>query len=385
MTPSSAMGIIFPNMHDDNIPELVGHRTMASVPFAGRYRMIDFCLSGMASAGMRDIGVIVTQNYQSLMDHLGSGREWDLSSKRGGLVIFPPFGRDSSNTFDGRIEMLASVLDYLQSRTENLLVMSDCDIACNVDYRALINHHLKSGADLTAVYEKGAIEDGMRKDNYTYNISNEGFITDIRINDYRKGTQNLAMNVYVVGRELMISIVHEAMVRGEHHFVRDILSRNLKVYKVSAYEYTGYCARIFDMRSYYHESLRLLEKGNVEKLFPEENPIYTKVRDEAPVRYAIGSKVTKCLVADGCIIEGEAENCLLFRGVRVGKGAKLKNCVIMQGNEIGPGAVLENVVTDKNVVVGAGQSLHGATSFPVFVGKNSNVGGATARLAGAEE
>ena len=370
----SAMGIIFPNIHDESIPELVGHRTMASSPFGGRYRMIDFTLSCFSNAGIRNIGVIVRKNYQSLMGHLGNGREWDLVSKRGGLIIFPPFGRESNTEYRGRIQGLASVMQYLEERTEKLVVMSDSNHAFNLDISALLAAHTASGADITAVYEKSLIKEGMREDNFTFSLDGEGFVNEVRINDYRKGFQNVSMDLYVIGRELLISMVREAMVRGQTKFIADLVAPNLKLYKVLGYEYAGYRARIFDMRSYFEENLRLIDPANLAALFPEKRPILTKVHDEAPVRHAIGSRVEQSILADGCIIEGEVNHSVLFRGVRVGKGATVKNCVIMQGAHIEAGARLENVVADKNVVVRAGQSLTGAANFPVYIGKNSSVG-----------
>lgn len=373
MTPESALGIIFPNMHDDAIPELIAHRTMASVPFAGRYRMIDFCLSGMASTGMRNIGVIVQKNYQSLMDHLGSGREWDLSSKRGGMVIFPPYGRDTGAMDNGRLSSLRSVLAYLEANREQLVVMSDCDNAFNLDFGNLVDTHLASGADVTTVYAKAAIPDGMKRDNITYTLNDEGLVTDVRINDYRKGPQNISMNIYVIGREYLIGVIREAQSRNHTFFERDFLSRNLKMLKVRGYEYTGYRARIYDMRSYFEESLRLLNPANLEKLFPKERAILTKVRDEAPVRYAMDAEANNSLVADGCIIEGVVDNSVVFRGVRIGKGARVKGCVLMQGTEVAAGVVMENVITDKNAVIRPGVNLTGASHYPVFIGKNSVV------------
>lgn len=369
MTNVNAMGIIFANMHDENIPELIARRTMASVPFAGRYRMVDFVLSGMANAGVQNIGVVVRNNYQSLMDHLGNGREWDLSRKRGGLAIFPPSLHDGIKMGPGRIGSLSGVLDYLFHNKDELVVMSDCDTACNLDYSTLIKEHRASGADVTVVYKKAPIPEALLQDNITYVLAEDGYVSEIRINDYKKGMQNLSMNIYVIERELLLNVLKDAMVRGYESFERDILARNLKILKVKGYEHTGYCARISDMQSYFEHNLDLLDQANLESLFPEERPVYTKVRDEAPVRYAIGSKVSNCIVADGCIIEGQVENCVLFRGVRVGKGAKLKNCVIMQGTVIEPDAQMENVVTDKNVKVCEGIALRGAKNFPVFVGK----------------
>lgn len=373
MINARALGIIFPNLHDKHIPELVGHRAMGSIPFAGRYRMIDFCLSGMATAGIQSIGVLAKKNYQSLMDHLGTGREWDLSSKRGGLVLFPPYARDGVEMYSGRIEALASILDFLSGRREELVVMCDCDIAYNLDFKKLINTHRASGADITAVYHKAPILDGMEKENLAYGLNEEGCLSEIRINEYKKGTHNLGMNIFVIGREYLINVVREATVRNHKSFTNDYLAQNLHMVKVKGYEFTGYTARIYNMQSYYRESLRLLDYANVQALFPTDRPIYTKVRDEAPVRYAMGSVVHNSLVADGCIVEGEVENCVLFRGVRVGKGSRLKNCVVMQGSSIEPDVLMEQVVTDKDVRVCTGQRLTGAASFPVFIAKGCTV------------
>ena len=369
MMDAKAAGIIFPNLHDENLPELVAKRTMASLPICGRYRMIDFCLSSMARTGMQNVSVIAARNYQSLMDHLGAGREWDLSRKRGGLAIFPPYGREGDGNYGGRLESVYSVLSHLEGLKEELVVLSDCDIAFNMDYKDLLAAHLSSGADVTVVYEKREVEPGMQRDNVVFAFNDEGYVNSIRVNEYKKGQRNVGMNVFVMGREYLISIVREGMVKGHLRLVTDFLAPHLKQVKIFGYEFTGYRARIYDMQSYFYESMRMLDAKSLHGLFPEDLPVYTKVRDEAPVRYSIGSQCIDSMVADGCIVQGEVENCMLFRGVRVGKGAKLKNCVVMQGSHIEEGAVMENVVTDKNVTVCAGQTLRGAARFPVFIAK----------------
>lgn len=373
MIERKAAGIIFPNIHDDNLPDLVGYRTMGSLPFCGRYRMIDFCLSGMANAGMENIAVIAKRNYQSLMDHLGNGREWDLSRKRGGLVIFPPYGRENDGNYSGRIEAVASVLQHIEGLDEELVVMSDCDVAFNLNFKDLIAKHQASRADVTVVYEKSPMEEGLKKDNYAFGFNEKGFATEIRVNEYKDGQHNFCMNVFVINRKYLIGLVREAMVKNATRFVQDFLAPNIGNIKIFGYEFKGYRARIYDMPSYFKESLRVLSVQNVCSLFPPEQPIYTKIRDEAPVRYAIGARCVSSMVADGCIVEGDVENCVLFRGVRVGKGAKLKNCIIMQGSEIEEDVILENVITDKNVCISAGQNMRGAAQFPVFIAKGCTV------------
>lgn len=246
---ANALGVIFANSYDNLVPELVAERTMASIPFAGRYRMIDFVLSNMANAGVDNVSVIVRKNYHSLMDHLGAGREWDLTRKRGGLNIVPPFAERSIKLYSGRVDALASVLNWLRDQKERYVILSDSNIAMNFDFNKLIEAHVKSGADVTMVYNRGEIPDGARTDNYTIRIDN-GRVAELLSNDYRPGVQNLSMNLYIIERESLIQLVRDASVRGLVYFERDILARNLSLLNVQAYEFDGYVARISDMKSY---------------------------------------------------------------------------------------------------------------------------------------
>lgn len=369
---ANALGVIFANSYDNLVPELVAERTMGSIPFAGRYRMIDFVLSNMANAGIDNVSVIVRKNYHSLMDHLGSGREWDLTRKRGGLNIVPPFAERSVKLYSGRVDALASVLSWLQAQKERYVILSDTNVAMNFDFNKLIDAHVASGADVTMVYNRSEIPDGARNDNYTIRIDN-GRVTELLSNDYRPGVQNLSLNLYIIERETLIQLIRDAAVRGLVYFERDILARNLNLLNVQAYEFDGYAARIADMKSYFDENMRLLEPGNVDKLFDPANPIYTKIRDDNPTRYVTGSHVESSLIADGCCIEGTVENCVLFRGVVIKKGAVVKNCVLMQDTVVESDAELSCVVTDKNVRITRGKHLSGTESFPVYVAKNHTV------------
>lgn len=346
---------------------------MASIPFAGRYRMIDFTLSNMANSGVDNVSIIVRKNYHSLMDHLGAGREWDLTRKRGGLNIIPPFAERSIKLYSGRVDALASVLSWLAAQKERYVILSDSNIAMNFNFNKLLEAHVNSGADVTMVYNRTEIPDGARNDNYTIRMDANGRVTELLSNDYRPGMQNLSMNLYVIERESLIQLVRDAAVRGLVYFERDILARNLSLLNVQAYEFTGYAARLADMKSYFDENMRLLQAGNVDQLFDAANPIYTKIRDDNPTRYIEGSKVKNSLLADGCVIEGEVENSVLFRGCVVKKGAVVKNCVLMQDTIVEENCSVEYVVTDKNVHITTGKQLCGTDSFPVFVAKNHTV------------
>ena len=369
----NALGVIFANTYDNLVPELVAERSMASIPFGGRYRLIDFTLSSMANAGIDNVSVIVRKNYHSLMDHLGAGREWDLTRKRGGLNIVPPFAERSVKLYSGRVDALDSILNWLEAQKERYVILSDSYIAMNFDFNKLIDAHVKSGADVTMVYNRAAIPEGARSDNYTIRLDDNDRVVEILSNDYRIGEQNLAMNIYVIERESLIHLIHDASVRGLVYFERDILAHNVNILNIHALEYTGYVAHVCDMKSYFDENLKLIDDRNLEALFPKGSPIYTKIRDDNPTRYVTGSKVVDSILADGCVIEGTVENCVLFRGVKVKKGAVVKNCVLMQDTVVEPNVELDCVVTDKNVKITAGKKLSGTESFPVYVQKNHTV------------
>lgn len=375
---ANALGIIFPNAYDRLVPELTSERLMASIPFGGRYRMIDFLLSSMVNCAIDNITVLVQENYFSLLDHLGSGREWDLARKNGGLNIFPPYAQKNIKTYNGRVGMLASILAFLKSQKEKYVVMSDTNLVANFDFSALLDRHIESGADITVAYTREEIpqtainDDDLKKDMYYTLDLDGGRITRIHINSKEQGVQNFSMNIYVIERELLIQLVDDAYIGGSVYFERDVLMPKLDELKVCGYEYTGYVARISSLKKYFDENMKLLDDGNLDALF-SGNAIYTKIRDDNPTRYINGAKVTNVMVADGCVIEGEIENCILFRGVKIGKGARVKNAILMQDTVIEPGVHAEYVITDKKVKISEGKELKGTDTFPVFIAKKQVV------------
>ena len=371
-TNANALGIIFPNCYDDLLPEMTCERTMASVPFGSRYRMIDFVLSSMSNCGISNISVLVKKNYHSLMDHLGAGREWDLSRKHGGLNIVPPFYEENVKVYGGRVEALASIVNFLSIQKEKYVIMSDANLAVNVDFSSFIEQHVESGADVTMYYQSIPVPESIHNHNHTLKVEN-GRVVELLTNDNRPGIQNLSMNIYIMERETLIQMIRDANIRNLTSFERDILSRNLALLNVQGIQYTGYVARICDMKSYYDENMKLLKPENLAALFGGKNTIYTKIRDDAPTRYAMDCRIKNSMVADGCIIEGDVENSILFRGVRVKKGAKVRNCVLMQDTVVEEGADVEYVVTDKRVKITADKQLNGTDTFPVYVAKAHTV------------
>ena len=375
---ADALGIIFPNSYDSMVPELARERLMASIPFAGRYRLVDFLLSSMVNAGIDNVSLVVKQNYHSLMDHLGNGREWDLSRKNGGLNLVPPFSDKEVKLYSGRVEALSSMIPFLKKQKEKYVVMCDANLAVNFDFKGLLKQHIESGADLTVAYtQEGlpqdllALEADTRNLYYTLKLKDDR-VSEICVNSKDKGIQNLSMNIYVVERELLIKQISEAYLKGAVYYERDILANQLDILDVRGYCFEGYVARITSVRNYFEESMKMLDEKNLNGLF-SPSPVYTKIRDDNPTRYMNCSKVKNIMAADGCVIEGEVENSILFRGVKVGKGAKVKNCVLMQDSVVEEGVNVEYVITDKQVVISAGKELKGTDTYPVYVEKNKTV------------
>ncbi|MDO5415581.1 MAG: glucose-1-phosphate adenylyltransferase subunit GlgD [Lachnospiraceae bacterium] len=375
---SNALGIIFPNSYDNLVPELVGERLMASIPFASRYRLVDFILSSMVNCGIDNVSLVAKNNYHSLMDHLGAGRAWDLVRKKGGLNIFPPYSEKGVSIYTGRVEALASILPFIQDQKEKYVILADANIAANFDFNALIQAHQESGADVTVAYTEGEIPQGLLNLPpvgsdlyYTLNIE-DGRVSKIYMNYKEAGAQNLSMNIYVMEREFLINQIHTAFVRGYTYFERDILAPQLDVLNVHAFKFEGYAARICDMKSYFDENMKMLDDANVDGLFAP-SPVYTKIRDDNPTRYITGAHAKNIMAADGCVIEGDVENSILFRGVKVGKGAVVKNCVLMQDTVVEAGAKIEYLITDKKVTISADKELKGTDTFPVFVAKGQTV------------
>ena len=375
---ADALGIIFPNSYDSLVPDLVSERLMASIPFASRYRMCDFMISSMVHCGIDNISILVRKNYHSLLDHLGNGREWDLARKNGGLNIVPPFAQKQIKVFSGRIEALESIRGYLMKQTEKYVILSDANMAVNFDFNTLLDAHIKSGADVTMVYRKQEIPQSLIRQStdgmdlyYALGINGDR-VSKIYINPKESGEMNFSLNIYVVERELLMRMVDEAYLHGDVYFVRDILEKKIDQMDVRGFCYDGYVAHIHDMNSYFEENMRLLKEENLNALF-SGNQIYTKIRDDNPTRYINGAKAKNVMVADGCVIEGDVENSVLFRGVKIGKGAKVKNCVLMQDTVIEDNASVEYVITDKNVTISEGKSLTGNDTFQVYVAKGQVV------------
>ena len=367
MTGKNIVGIVFSNAYDECVSELTGIRTMGSVPFACRYRLIDFALSNMVNSGIEKVGVLTKSNYQSLMDHVGTGKPWDLSRKNDGLFILPPF---STNETGGNRDKLASLKGskgFISRSDEEYILLTDCNTVINLDIEALMDYHTEKNADMTIVYKNGKMPN--LTDVIVLDLDEDNKAEKVSISPATNGDVNFSLNVILMKKALLERLINEAISLNYKDFESDIIQRNVDNLKVYGYEAKGYSAVVESLQSYYNINMELLNPENCDDLFNRERPVYTKVRDDMPAIYGIGSKVKNSLIADGCIIEGTVENSILFRGVRVEKGAVIKDSIVMQDVFVAQNATLNCVVADKSVVITPNKTLSGAENYPVYIGK----------------
>lgn len=372
-----ALGLVFSDMYQDGRADdsFTGDRTLAAVHFAGRYRLIDFVLSNMANSGIYHIGVMVRSRYQSLMGHIGSGKDWDLSRKGAGIMVLPPYVSDEkTSSYRGRMDALYRVRGFIQEAEQDYVILTDCNVLHNIDYRDVIEAHEKSCADITAVYTKKAIDTDEKNWAITYDLYRNGRVHEILLHPDTTGVQYCAMNTWVMRTNTLLQMVASAVPSGRWDFVRDVLAPSLHALKVIGYEFRGYSAHICSLNSYFKHSMEMLDAESRNSLFYNEGrSIFTSVRDSSPTKYGSDAKVIHSLVADGCVIEGQVENSIIFRNVHVKKGAVVKNSVLLQGTVVEKDAMLQWIICDKNVVIQEGRNLLAYETQPFYIPKGKIV------------
>lgn len=366
------LGVVFSNIHDKEINELTSKRTLASIPFGGRYRLIDFVLSNMVNSGITKVGVITKMNYQSLMDHVGSGKYWDLHRKTGGLMLLPPYGVGDRSLYKSRFDAIRGIEHFLRRCDEEYVVMSDCDTVCNFNFADAVATHQRNHADITVIVSKAKVGGGEKRLRTAVEYDKDMRVTRVTTSDKLTGEKMLFTNMMVISRAFLLRIIENADEWGYTSFSRDVLVRGCGEHRIFAYVYDGYFATMDSLCSYYTRSLELLDKRKRDELFYKDGAnIYTKVRDSAPARIARGGQVHNSLVADGCIIEGTVRNSILFRGVKVARGACITDSIVFQDTEVGEDTRLHCVIADKSVKVLNDRVLSGHQTHPYYIAKGT--------------
>jgi len=377
MNGSNLFGIIYTGESNMQLRDLTYSRSTAAVPFGGRYRCIDFMLSAMVNTGITNVGIITQKNYHSLMDHLGSGKEWDLTRKRDGLFILPPFvTKENTGLYKGPVDALRSNLGYIRRSSQRYVVFTGSQTVYNTTYDAMLEQHIKTGADITIMYNEETEDRGIGTDEYEdirLAIDESGRVTDIEINPYRPQSKYRSCDCFIMEKTLLEYLVEEAASRANYEWTRDIITPKLGSLKVHGFRYDGYVARLSSLTAYFKHTMALLQPDVRKDMFCAEHPVYTKIKDEVPALYGPNAQIKNSIIADGCVIDGEVENCVLFRGVRVGKGAKISNCILMQAVEVQSHCELDHVILDKGGMVKRGRKLMGHETCPIILRKGTIV------------
>ncbi len=366
------MGIIYTGENDARLRELTTTRAIAALPVAGRYRVIDFLASSMVNAGIRNVGIIMQKNYHSLMDHLGSGKEWNLHGKINGLHILPPFlTRENKGLYPGVLDALRSNTNYLVRSKQDTLVLCNSNIIFNAHLDELVRYYRDTSADITLLYTK---DPSMKRDEYgTYlNVDKSGNVVDFEVESTHPTCENTYMQVMVIRREFLCDLVDKAVAHGLHNMDRDLIQKMVqeKQARINAVEYKGLCWQMDSVQSYFRFNMDVLDPEKRQMLFRAGLPVFTKVRDEMPAYYGDNSTMINSLVADGCQVEGIVENSILFRGVKIGPNAHVKNCIIMQDGQVHEGADIVNCILDKQAVIKRNSRLIGPDAYPIVIAKN---------------
>lgn len=369
----NVMGIIFAN--DATLGALTNKRTMASLPFGGRYRQVDFHLSNMAASGIRHIGIISRQNYQSLMNHIGSGEEWGLELEEGGLEFLTPYAMSTKDSYRGKLESLHTAMDFLNHGPEDeYVITSDSAIISNINLTKVLESHIASGKDVTVVTKAG-IANGSKQLDLALKLDSKGEIQDIAV-DYVAPADYLAsMDIFIMSKKYLRDTVREFIARNLFHMDRDLILGQWQAHNVSinVYQFDGVALYNESMDEYYRNSLAIIDPDVRHDIFGGNHAVYTRVRDRVPTYYGENCSVSNSILADGCFLEGAVENSVLFRQVTVGEGARLENCVVMNDAVIGAGAELKCVILDMDVIVRPGAKLYGTPNNPVIVRKGETV------------
>ena len=368
-----AMGIIFAN--DGSIGSLTEKRTMASLPFGGRYRQVDFALSNLSAAGIHHVGIITRHSYQSLMHHVGSGEEWGMELDEGGLEFLTPYASSRTDNYRGKLESLHSAMTFLEyGGDDEYVIMIDSAILSNIDLNDVLENHIASGKELTVVTKSG-IANGKKQLDLALKLTDGGKILDMAVDYVAPADYAASMDIFVLSKKWLREQVQEHIAHALYHMDRDLVLGmfHKDPESINVYQFKGLAMYNESVEEYFQNSMALTKKEVRRDLFHYNHPVYTKVRDRVPTYYGEGCEIENCIVADGCMLEGEAENSVLFRQVTIEAGAEVENCIIMNDAIVGAGSQLKYVILDKNVTVRPGSKLIGTATNPIIVRRGETV------------
>lgn len=369
------LGIINNTREEKNLNALIKGRSLATIPFGGRYRLVDFHLSNMVNSGIYNVGILVKKNYRSLMGHIRSPKEWGLDVKNDGIFVLPPDNEGNEwGTLRGDLEILKGNIDYLKRSKQKYVVVTQANIICNIDYREALKAHIENKNDITVICKEVSPDTLEHVESYTQvKLDEEGHVMTLEANRNKLKTDHISLEMYIMEKELLEDIIYTCIGKGEYDFLKDGIIKKFYRHKMGSYLFEGEFMNIDSVESYYKSSMKLLNTDIKEEMFMSRGEIYTSIKDLAPAKYGASADVKNSLVANGSVVNGEIENSIIFRDVKIAEGVSIKNSIIMQGSIIGKGVSLENVIVDKDCDISENKKLMGSPSYPIIVEKKTIV------------
>jgi len=361
------LGLILAGGRGEALWPLTKVRASAAIPIFGKYRAIDFTLSNMVNSGIYKVGVLTQYNPRSLMDHLGSGKEWDLDRKHGGLFILQPYVSSQGEFwYRGTADAIYQNMTLLRRGEEDFVLIGSGDHIYKIDFTDLYQYHFKKGADITLI---------VKKLDESYDLTKYGIVTvngNMRILEIEEKPEkpkgDLAfLGIYFINKYLLMDLLYASVPQKGYDLLLDVILPNLDRLKVYAYVFDGYWRNVKKgIDEYYRINMDILKQEVRRELFYEKGKVFTKLKDLSPPKLTGTATVSNSLISDGCIIAGSVRNSVIFRNVRIKAGAIVENSVIMQGSVIEEGAVVKNAILDKEVVVREGREVIGEKEILVL-------------------
>ena len=369
----NALGIVNFEGQNVNVKGMQDYRPISAFSFLGRYRLVDFPISNLSNSGVNQIKVFVKTNPRSLLEHLGTGRHYNINSKRGKLHILPAKNMDENDFYSNDINSYMYNMQAIENVNVPYVILAPSHMVYRQDYSDLLDIHIESGADITMLYQNvdNAKETFINCD--TLELNKQKGVLAIGKNRGNAKTRTISLETYIMSKELFMELVCKAANISSLYWFRDIVNDECAELDIRGVAHRGFVACINDFKSYYKANTDLLDYDKAMDLFTADWPIYTRTNDSCPTQYSAGVNVSTSMVSNGCIVEGDIENSVIGRGVVVKEGAVVKNCVILPGAVIGENVRIENVVVDKQAKITRKKELLGLPDQPLYVKRNDKI------------
>lgn len=362
-------GIIISSRPDANYGQLTKDRPNYMIPYGGRYRMIDFSLSNMSNYHLRHVYLYAGRNVRSTLDHIGNGEDWELNRRSNGLVINPATV-DELTKHTSEVQSYFDAMPYFQHLNTEHIYIEDPMVLAKVNLSDALEYYEDHDLDVMLLYKKVEDKDDIYVGEKKLILDDQGRLVNIGVNLGTSPDFNLFISRIFMKRKIFNRLVADAIETGTAKTLLEAIMNHKSSLKIGSYGVDCRVELVGDLLSYYRSNMNLLKQEVYHELFFEGGMVYTKSKDEPSTLYKESATIGNSLIANGCIIEGQVENSVLFRGVTIEKGAIVRNCILNQGTVVEKNAVVVNTITDKYAHIKAGVTIAGAANNPYVVGKD---------------